>query len=69
MKILEIPFETIYKCNYCGCKFEIEPNDLSVDKMRIQNINGEIQDTIINMYVKCPYCENEIKIERENNEK
>lgn len=67
MKILEIPFETIYKCNCCGCKFEIEPNDLSVDKMRIQNINGEIQDTIITMYVECPYCENEIEIERKTN--
>ena len=28
MKILELPFDPIFNCN-CGCKFEIEPNDIN----------------------------------------
>ena len=69
MKILEIPFETIYKCNWCGCKFEIEPNDLSFDRIHHTNIDGEIRKIAISMYVNCPYCDNEIEIKRNENGK
>lgn len=64
MKILEIPFETIYKCDLCGCKFEIEPDDLSVERMRTQTVDGQHKDIIISLYVDCPYCGNEITIQR-----
>lgn len=67
MKILEIPFETIYKCDLCGCKFEIEPDDLSVERVIAQTIDGQHKDTIISLYVNCPYCRNEITIQRKMN--
>jgi DNA-directed RNA polymerase subunit RPC12/RpoP len=64
MKILEIPFETVYKCDLCGVKFEIEPNDLSIERARTQAIDGDIRNITIGLYVDCPYCGNEIEVKR-----
>ena len=61
MKILSIPFKTIYKCDACGCEFEIEQDDVYANKITRVSFDGE--STILSrLYCKCPFCNTEIDI-------
>lgn len=61
MKIINIPFETIYKCDDCGCEFEIEEDDVYIDKLQTVSLDG-IRTIHNRMYCKCPFCNQEIDI-------
>lgn len=63
MKIINIPYETIYKCDECGCEFEIENGDVIYNKIWVQSIDKPYE-YITKISTTCPFCNNEIDIKR-----
>lgn len=63
IKIIEYGTKTEIKCDYCGCKFVYEKEDIEYDM-----IPKEIMAKHINPHVTCPQCNRRIDV-REPDEK
>ena len=65
MKIIKAGNPYRYTCNKCGCIFEIDKDEIC--KKREYEFNRPYEEFIREIeYIKCPTCENEIKIGEKN---
>ena len=63
MKILNIPYETIYKCDECGCEFELDGSYGEINKRYDSSYTTPHQIYTV-LYVECPLCRNEIELKK-----
>lgn len=59
IKIIEPGTKTVTKCEYCGCKFSYENEDIEKDGL----IEADNSVFIGKAWVVCPQCDKEIVLE------
>ena len=60
IKIIEPGTRTVTSCEYCGCKFSYENEDIEKDGLWANNLVF-----IGKIFVVCPQCGKEIVLERQ----
>lgn len=63
MKILNTPYETIYKCDECECEFELDGSYGEISRRYGGSYRNPHQVYIV-LCVECPLCRNEIELKK-----
>ena len=66
IEIIEPGTRTVTECQYCGCRFSYEEEDIESSHYVFQD--GKRSPEFLDDYVNCPQCSRRITLKQQNKE-